>query len=235
MLQPLDTITSKLLYAKWWKYLAIILLIYTIIAGFLVPVPRLHILNETIRNLYFHVTMWFGMLLTLLLSLIYSIIYLRTNNLKYDIIAEEAVKIAAFFGILGLITGMIWAQYTWGYWWNNDPRQTSAAVAVLIYFAYLILKNSMIDPEKSAKIGAVYNIFAFFAFLSLLYIVPRIADSLHPGSGGNSALGEFDLDSRMRMVFYPAILGWTFLGLWMASIRIRMRFIEEYLRFSENN
>ncbi|NDC42705.1 MAG: ABC transporter permease, partial [Chitinophagia bacterium] len=35
---------------------------YTIIAGFLAQVPDMNILNETIRNLYFHVPMWFTMI-----------------------------------------------------------------------------------------------------------------------------------------------------------------------------
>jgi heme exporter protein C len=44
----------------WWKVTCVLLLAYTIIGGLLLPVPRLSIVNETIRNLYFHVPMWFG-------------------------------------------------------------------------------------------------------------------------------------------------------------------------------
>ena len=60
----------------WWKILTIVLVLYVIIGGLLFPVPRLPILNETIRNLYFHVPMWFGMMILLLASVVSSIQYL---------------------------------------------------------------------------------------------------------------------------------------------------------------
>ena len=66
---------------KWWKILTIVLVIYTLIAGLLMPVPRLAILHETIRNLYYHVPMWFGMIAILAASVWYSIVYLRTFDL----------------------------------------------------------------------------------------------------------------------------------------------------------
>ena len=99
---------------SWWKILTVILLIYTIIAGFLFKVPELPILHETIRNLYFHVTMWFGMMIILFVSLIYSIKYLSGFNQKYDVIASEAANVGIYMGLLGIATGMVWAKFTWG-------------------------------------------------------------------------------------------------------------------------
>jgi heme exporter protein C len=47
--------------------------------------------------------------------------------------------------------------------------------------------------------------------------------SLHPGNGGNPGFGKYDLDSNMRMVFYPAIIGWTLIGIWLLNIGIRIK------------
>ncbi len=49
------------------------MLSYAFVQGFLGDVPRLNILNETIRNLYFHVGMWFAMIALMTVSLVYSI------------------------------------------------------------------------------------------------------------------------------------------------------------------
>ncbi|HEY9362038.1 MAG TPA: ABC transporter permease, partial [Chitinophagaceae bacterium] len=65
---------------SWWKILSVLLLIYTFTAGLLVNVPRLPQLEETIRNLYFHVCMWFTMMILFTISLVYSVKYLRNNN-----------------------------------------------------------------------------------------------------------------------------------------------------------
>lgn len=211
---------------SWWKILAIVLLAYTLIAGLLLDVPRLPILNETIRALYFHVTMWFGMIIMLVVAVVYSIKYLRTNTLKYDDLAVEFTNAAILFGVLGILTGMLWAKFTWGDYWSGDPKQNASAIGLLMYFAYLILRNSLTDVHQRARIGAVYNIFAFAAFIPLIFVLPRLTDSLHPGNGGNPGFNAYDLDSKLRLVFYPAIIGWTLLGTWLSSVRVRLRKVE---------
>src|SRR5580704_6983005 len=121
-----------MLRSKWWKILSVLLLLYTFIAGFLGGVPVKPILNETIRNLYFHVAMWFSMMIFFIVSVVYSIKYLRTNDARFDIYAVEFANAGIVFGALGLITGAVWARYTWGAFWSNDPKQIGAAIALLI-------------------------------------------------------------------------------------------------------
>jgi heme exporter protein C len=149
----------------WWKALAAVLLLYTVIAGFMGDVPSMAILNETIRNLYFHVTMWFAMMILLIISLV--------NSIKY----------------LG---------------------------------AYFLLRASIEDDQKRAKISSVYSIFAFAMMVVFIIVLPRMTDSLHPGKGGNPGFSSYDLDSRLRLVFYPAIIGWTLLGVWLVNLRLRI-------------
>ena len=130
---------------NWWKILCVILIFYTITGGLIFSVPRLPILNETIRALYFHVPMWFGMIILFTISVISSIKFISSNNPKHDIIAIEFANTGIVFGILGLLTGMMWAQFTWSAAWSGDPKQNSAAIALLIYLAYIVLRNSMDD------------------------------------------------------------------------------------------
>jgi len=213
---------------SWWKILCIVLLVYTCTAGFLGGVPVKPILNETIRNLYFHVAMWFPMMLFMLVSVIYSVKYLRSQDLVHDWHAVEFANTGILFGMLGLITGAVWANYAWGKPWSNDPKQIGAAIAILIYFAYLVLRNSLTDLDKRARVGAVYNIFAFAMLFPTLWIVPRLVESLHPGGMGNPALSSKDLDSRMRIIFWlGAVPGWALLGLWITTLRIRIKKLEE--------
>ena len=72
---------------KLVKILSIVLLVYTAAAGILLEVPRLPILNETIRVLYFHVPMWFTMIFLLLLSSVNAYRFISTKNIKYDLIS----------------------------------------------------------------------------------------------------------------------------------------------------
>lgn len=214
------------MHKTWWKILASIFVIYTTIGGLLFSVPRLAILNETIRNLYFHVPMWFAMIVLFSISVFYSIKNLASQNEIDDIRAVESANTGILFGILGLITGAIWAKFTWGQFWSFDPKQNFAAISILLYFAYFILRNAIDEEQKRAKIAAIYNIFAFPIMVVLLFVLPRLQDSLHPGNGGNPGFNSYDLDSRMRMVFYPACIGWILIGYWVYTLRFRIKLLE---------
>ncbi len=214
------------MYKNWWKILAAILVIYTAIGGLLFEVPRLAILNETIRNLYFHVPMWFAMVVLFTVSVYHSVRALGTQSEIHDIKASEAANTGICFGILGIITGAVWAKFTWGQYWSFDPKQNFAAIAILLYFAYFVLRNAIDEEQKRAKIAAIYNIFAFPMMIVLLFVLPRLKDSLHPGNGGNPGFNSYDLDSRMRMIFYPACLGWILIGYWIHTLRVRLKSLE---------
>lgn len=195
------------------------------IAGLASSVPRLFILNETIRNLYFHVPMWFTMIALMAVSLKHSLASLRKPGmagLELDRKAQLAAEVALVFAALGLFTGMIWARFTWGAFWTNDPKLNGTAVAILIYLAYFVLRSSVEDPEKRARLAGAYNVFAFVLMIVFIGVLPRMTDSLHPGNGGNPAFGSYDLDSAMRAVFYPAVFGWIGIGLWIVELRVRL-------------
>lgn len=227
----------------WWKILCIILLVYTLTAGLLLTnIPRVPQLQETIRNLYFHVCMWFGMMILFTASVVYAVNYLQSGSLQSDIRSREFAAVGIVFGILGYATGSIWMSFTWAdpntpatasfSQIAKEPKLIGAAIALLIYFAYLVLRSSIQDIDKKARISAVYNIFAFAFLFPAIWIIPRLLPSLHPGGeggqGGNPALNFKDLAPQMRYVFYPAIIGWTLLGVWIVSLKVRLRFIQEH-------
>ena len=124
---------------------------------------------------------------------------------------------------------MVWTNFTWGEPWSNDPKQNASAIALLMYFALLILRGSLNDDHQKARITSVYNIFAFAILIPLLFVLPRMTDSLHPGNGGNPGFNAYDLDSNLRIVFYPAVLGWTLLGLWIATLKIKLSMLQMIL------
>jgi heme exporter protein C len=211
---------------NWWKILSVILILYTIFGGFLWEVPRLPILNETIRNLYFHVTMWFAMILLLTTSLVFSIRNLANSNQIDDIISSELIRISVMLGLIGCATGSIWARYTWGDWWTWDAKLNGAAITVLIYVAYLVLRESIEDDETRQRLSSVYSLFAYVLMIVFIIVLPRLTDSLHPGNGGNGTFSDLDVDNNMRLIFYPAIIGWTLFAYWIATLRIRLKKIE---------
>jgi len=187
--------------------------------------PYREILYESIRNLFFHVPMWFTMIFLTLFSFACSIAFLSKSSQELDLLASTSAAVGVFFGILGLLTGMQWANFTWGAPWVNDPKLNGAALGLLIYFAYFVLRGSLTDQGNRAKVSAVYNVIAFVIFIVFIMVVPRLTDTLHPGSGGNPAFKAYDLDDRMRPVFYAAVVGFIILGVWLVSLTTRYRLL----------
>ena len=205
-----------------------------IVAGFLGTIPKLDILEQSARNLYFHVPMWFTLMVATLVSAYHSVRYLQTGHRLRDIRAREAAWMALLFGLLGIVTGMVWARFTWyvgsGKWWNFDPKQSMAAVLLLIYGAYFVLRDSIKNADTRARIAAVYNLFAVVTMPFLLYIIPRQLPSLHPGGEGSPAFSQTDLAPAMRWIFYPSVLGFIGLFWLLYTQRVRLAWLYERLR-----
>lgn len=228
---------KKPFYKWWWKLLTIVLLLFTFVQGLLVKIPHLPALGETSRNLFFHVGMWMAMMTLFTVAVVNSIRYLRTFNLRYDIYARHYVTSGIVFGILGYTTGAIWMSYTWADPNNplfesfsalaREPKLIGTAIALLIYFAYLVLRDSIQDMDKRARVSAVYNIFAYAMLFPAIWIIPRLLPSLHPGQEGNPALDFKDVTPEMRSVEIPAFIGWALLAVWITTLKIRVSLLKE--------
>lgn len=223
---------------KGWKPIARIVLgitvlacfSYAIFAGMSATLPYQTPTNgQTARNFFYHVPLWFGAMLMGYTSVVYSILYLRKQDYKWDIRANEAAKLMLLFGLLGLATGILWSRVTWGAdkadsdpeaWWPWDPKQTSALICVLIYAGYMVLRRSFDDQAQRAKISAVYNIFAAASIYPLFYVLPRVMGGQHPNTGTDqSALRG--LSSTQFMIFWTAVLGIICLAIWILDTMVR--------------
>ena len=215
------------------RTLVVVWLTAVILGAFLLQIPRINILEHTARNLYFHVPMWFTMMAGFFVSAYHSLRFLSSGDMVRDVRAEQAARVGALFGILGLTTGIVWARFTWyvdaDIWWNFDPKQTMAAAQLLIYGAYFVLRSAIDDPRQRGRIAAVYNLFAAVTVPFLLYVLPRQMESLHPGAEGNPAFSEIT-HPTMRLVLYPAFIG--FIGLFwvLYTQRVRLRLAERRAR-----
>ncbi|MDX2250353.1 MAG: cytochrome c biogenesis protein CcsA [Bacteroidia bacterium] len=233
-----------------YKVLAVALTLYAIVFGMITRLPDLPPLQQSSRNVFFHVPMWFAMMTLMGISLYHSIRLLRMldpeyetseNPLYADTKAREAAGVGVIFNVLGLITGIIWSRVSWAEdrpasefstWWAWDPIQVGALVTLLIYLAYFLLRNSLAEPENRAKVSAVYNIFAFATLIPLFFIIPRMFEGLHPTAGkGSFIFDKSQISTEFRVILYPGMLGFILLGVWIYELRSRLETVR--LRFEE--
>ncbi len=189
--------------------------------------PREVIMGAVQRVFYYHVAAgWVGAL-AFLVTLCVSILYLATNDVRWDHVALSSVEIGVVFTTMNIASGSIWARPIWNTWWTWDPRLTTATVMWLLYVAYLMLRQGMENPERQRRLAAVYGIVAFVS-VPLTFLAIRIWRTIHPviiGSNDPGAEGQFDMTARMRTAFLFSLFTFTVLYATLLWNRVR---IEEF-------
>jgi heme exporter protein C len=128
------------------------------------------------------------------------------------------------FAFINVVTGSIWARPIWNTWWTWDPRLTTATIMLLIYAAYLLLRQGIEDPERRARFGAVYAIVGFLS-VPLTFFSARLFRTIHPvviGTNQPGAEGAFDMTPLMTQTFMFSLLTFTFIFIVLLWHRIRL-------------
>lgn len=173
--------------------------------------PREAVMGDVQRVFYFHVSAgWVGGL-AFLVTTIAGGVYLARRDHNWDDVARASVEIGVVFTLINIISGSIWARPIWNSWWTWDPRLVTATITELIYIAYIMLRQSIDDPDRRARFGAVYGLIGFIS-VPLTYLSIHIFRTIHPvvfGSGDPTAQGTFDMDAKMRVAFFISLLTFT--------------------------
>lgn len=197
--------------------------------------PYVPALMQRIRNLNYHVPMAWIAVIAFCVSMIYSIKYLRSNDFGNDIKASSAALLGLMFAILATTTGMIWAKFNWGSYWNNDPRQVTILFQIIIYLSYFVLRSTIDEEIKKARLSSVYSIFAFLSVPLLVFIIPRQFASLHPGAQDDGTTGPVVdpqsgmLDSALALSYYISLAAFIIIFFWLLSINVRHRMLKRKL------
>lgn len=188
--------------------------------------PLIPALGERARIMFFHVpTAWLSVL-AFVSSMVYGIKYLRKKNPDDDIKSASAAGLGFIFCVLATVTGALWAKFSWGTYWNWDPRQTSIFVLLLIYGAYFALRSAIDVEEKRATLAAVYSIIAAVVMPFFMFIMPRILESLHPSPILSVSKEQGSMAPNMRVLFFASLAGFTGLYYWMWNLHVRASRLE---------
>jgi cytochrome c-type biogenesis protein CcsB len=87
---------------------------------------------------------------------------------------------------VGILTGAVWANRTWGRYWGWDPKETWSLISWIVFAVYLhlrfLLRQTSVTPERRRFLLNWMVMLGFgaiiFTFL-LLKFLPSAKDSLH--------------------------------------------------------
>lgn len=203
--------------STFWKALCGVWIAGVIVAAFVGVGPAVGFRDpEAARIIFFHVpTAWLAVL-GFVLAMLNGIHYLRRRQIEFDRRSAVAAEMGFLFCILATVTGAIFAHVQWGSAWNWDPRETSIVALLLVYGAYFALRSAIEDDERRAALSATYAILAVLPMLFLVFVLPRVVDSLHPSDTMRSG----GMSPGYRLVFFAALFGFTVLFAWIYRLRV---------------
>ncbi len=155
------------------------------------------------RIFYFHVPLVWVSFIAFIGGAVMSIRYLRSRSMRDDAWARAFIKTGWVFTTTVLVTGPLWAKPVWGTFWNwGDERLISFFVMWMVYNGYILLRATIHDFEKGARIGAVLALLALANAALVVAAIYIWKTASHPGPVFAQKAGSGVLDPMMRKAFW---------------------------------
>jgi len=175
---------------------------------------------------YFHLPLAFLSFFAFFLVFLASILYLYSQDVRWDIFAQSSAEIGVLFCSLVLITGAIWARPTWNVWWTWDPRLTTALILWFMYVAYLMLRKLLKPGVQTSNIASVFGIISFIN-VPITFFAIRMWRTIHPVVIDQSGI---HISAPMVITLLLSLAAFSFLFVVLLRIRVR---VEKVLRAYE--
>jgi len=212
-----------------WKIGLFVIFVWVILGTWMFEPPMFGVSSpEIYRIFYFHVPVALVTFIAYGFAMYQGLRYLNKRDLLYDKKSETAALLGTIFCALAAGSGSVFAKFTWGTFWNWDPRETSIVVLLLIYLAYFSLRSAVADPIKKANLASVYSILGFISAIFTIFIWPRITPGLHPGAPGDTASGAFiKMSGQTWLVFGPSLAAFLIMYIWMYMLSMKVHALRE--------
>lgn len=212
---------------KWLLFLAMATLT---VASFWAPPAKSFMDPELARIIFFHLPCAFGCTVFLFAGAWLSFKYLSKREIEWDIKAAAANEMGFMLALVTMASGILFSRVQWNAWWNWDPRQTSFLFVLLLYGAYFALRGAYTDEVKRAGVSAAYAVINVLPSLFLIFVLPRLMQSLHPNTTVLDTLRPGVTNTGFDRSYWMIILG-VFIMLmitcvWLYRLNVRVGLME---------
>jgi heme exporter protein C len=137
------------------------LIVAAAVAFGLVGVPADRVQGDAQRIMYVHVPAAWLAYLAFFVTFLGSVGYLLRRDLRFDRLAAASAELGLLLTGAAIASGALWGKVTWGIWWDWDPRLTTTAVMFVVYAGYVLLRMSIVERVRRARLAAVLGIIGF--------------------------------------------------------------------------
>ena len=190
----------------------------TLVALFGVPADAAQ--GDVQRIMYVHVPSAWLAYLAFFVTLIAGLLFLVRGDLRYDRVAVASAEIGLVLTGLTIATGAIWGKATWGKWWDWEPRLTTTAILFVVYAGYLLIRQSIVDRRRRARLGAVFGIVGFLN-VPLVHFSVLWWRGLHQPPTVIRP-GQPTIDPLLLAALLASVISFTVVYIWLLRRRIEL-------------
>jgi heme exporter protein C len=197
---------------SWLANAPVLMLVPLAIALIFWYAPTEDTMGDVQRIVYLHVSVaWCGLAGCLSMGAC-GALYLIRRNLAWDHWSQACGEVGWLGATLTLVTGSLWAHEAWGVWWTWEPRLTFSLVLWLIFAGIFLVRSSVEDSARRARLGAVLAVLGA-GDAPLVFMATRWFRGVHPVAP--------EMDARMRLVLLIAVVSFSALFLRLCLLRRR--------------
>ena len=151
--------------------------------------------------------------------------YLWTGDESLDLRSYVPMHLGTVFGTLTLITGSLWAQISWGTWWDwSSTELNSFLIIFLFYCAYFMLRFSVEPGERRARYSAVYALLGVGLIPVSVLAVHLGQDIIHPITFTRHGA---NMDNSMLLTFLVSLAAMLVLAYSMYEVELRGKRLDD--------
>ncbi|MGD9740844.1 MAG: heme ABC transporter permease CcmC, partial [Bauldia sp.] len=176
-------------------------------------------------DLYIHPqSAWLAML-TYIVMAVAALGSLIWRHPLADVLQKAAAPIGAVFAFLGLVTGMLWGQPTWGTYWVWDARLTSFLILFIMFLGLITIWATVEDPGRAARIASILTLVGAVN-IPIIYFSVQLWSTLHQPQG----VLQGQTDESFLPPMFLMLGGYTFLFVSILLLRMRTEILSRRVR-----
>ena len=185
------------------------------------------------KTVFIHVPLAWCSMIAIMIVAFSSIYYLFSKKLFWDNLAQSTAEVGIMFGVLALISGIIWAKPIWGVWWTGEAKLTTTLILILIYAAYVLFRSLYTNSIHMKKIAAIIAVIGAIDS-PIIYFAANLWQEAHPVTViGPLSREESAFGADYGITLLVSVIAFTLLFVVLTQLRYKVIKIDNLINLKD--
>ena len=185
------------------------------------------------KTVFIHVPLAWCSMIAIVIVAFSSIYYLFSKKIFWDNLAQSTAEVGVMFGVLALISGIIWAKPIWGVWWTGEAKLTTTLILILIYAAYILFRSLYTNSIQMKKIAAIIAVIGAIDS-PIIYFAANLWQEAHPVTViGPLSREESSFGADYGITLLVSVIAFTLLFVVLTQLRYKVIKIDNLINLKD--